>query len=88
MESSKSILNFGASVKPGQWFDIRSEGLQPRFFYDVQVTEVQAHSATTVNTGIIEYRNYGDGLCKVMDVSPQSFVRKFHYFEFSLKYKF
>jgi GTPase SAR1 family protein len=73
--TSKNYLSFGASVEPGQWYDIRSEGLQHQSLYDTQIHEVQSSPITNFDCNLIDSLNLGEGLCETLKISPESFVQ-------------
>uniref|UniRef100_A0A914Q0W6 Uncharacterized protein n=1 Tax=Panagrolaimus davidi TaxID=227884 RepID=A0A914Q0W6_9BILA len=77
---SKNYLSFGASVEPGQWYDIRSEGLQHQTLYDAQIHEVQSSPITNFDCNLIDSLNLGEGLCETLKISPESFVSYKHPF--------
>uniref|UniRef100_A0AC34FYP5 G domain-containing protein n=1 Tax=Panagrolaimus sp. ES5 TaxID=591445 RepID=A0AC34FYP5_9BILA len=72
-------LGFGASVEPGQWYDIRSEGLQHQSLYDAQIHEFSSNSNTSFDLNLIDSINLGEGLCETLKITPDSFVRNISY---------
>uniref|UniRef100_A0A914YWL8 AAA+ ATPase domain-containing protein n=1 Tax=Panagrolaimus superbus TaxID=310955 RepID=A0A914YWL8_9BILA len=74
-EKYGNILSFRATVDPGQWYDIRSEGLQHQTLYDAKIHEFCPNSNPTFDINLIDSINFGEGLCETLKISADSFVR-------------